>query len=180
MAGKTAVGLYSPASGIIHALFVIPNAMFSVMVPVMTRLGANSIERFRTSLRVLFLSFFALGGVMWLAVGVLGKWVMLWLLGDEYQFSGYLLTILSSILFLKSINFACATMLVSVGLQQKRILYQLISAVFNIIANIIVIPIYGVTGVAWVYVVSEFIISIGYLWETKKWIGSGDFVTSKT
>ena len=44
MAGTTAVGLYSPASGIIHALFVIPNAMFTVMVPMMTRLVAESYQ----------------------------------------------------------------------------------------------------------------------------------------
>lgn len=175
MAGKTAVGLYSPASGIIHALFVIPNAMFSVMVPIMTKLGANSIQRFRSSMRSLFLSFIALGLVMWLAVGLLGNWVMPWLLGDEYQFSGRILAILSSILFCKSIGFACAIVLVSVGWQRKRLLPQLISAVFNIAANIILIPRFGIEAVAWVYVISEFILALAYGWITIQWIRSGTF-----
>jgi O-antigen/teichoic acid export membrane protein len=175
MAGKTAVGLYSPASGIIHALFVIPNAMFSVMVPIMTKLGANSIQRFRSSLRSLFLSFIALGLVMWLAVGLLGNWVMPWLLGDEYQFSGRILAILSSILFFKSIGFACAIVLVSVGWQHKRLLPQLISAVFNITANIVLIPKFGIEAVAWVYVISEFILAVAYGWITIQWIRSGIF-----
>ncbi len=175
MAGKTAVGLYSPASGIIHALFVIPNAMFSVMVPIMTKLGANSIQRFRSSLRSLFLSFVALGLVMWLAIGLLGNWVMPWLLGDEYEFSGRILAILSSILFFKSIGFACAIVLVSVGWQRKRLLPQLISAVFNIAANIVLIPKFGIEAVAWVYVISEFILAVAYGWITIQWIRSGIF-----
>lgn len=175
MAGKTAVGLYSPASGIIHALYVVPNAMFSVMVPIMTKLGANSIERFRLSLRMLFLSFFGLGVVMWLSVGALGNWVVPFLLGEAYQFSGLILVVLSSILFLKCISFACAIVLVSVGWQSKRLLPQFISAVFNIGANIILIPIYGIMAAAWVYVISELILTAGYAWITIRWIRNGTF-----
>jgi O-antigen/teichoic acid export membrane protein len=175
MAGTTAVGLYSPASGIIHALFVIPNAMFTVMVPMMTRLGAESTSRFRLSLRKLFLGFFVLGVAMWAVVGVSGKWVIPFLLGDDFQFSGQIITILSPIMFLKAISFACAVVLVSVGWQHKRLVYQIIAAVFNIAANIYVIPLFQVTGVAWVYVISELIIVLGYLWETGQWIRKGQF-----
>jgi O-antigen/teichoic acid export membrane protein len=179
MAGKTAVGLYSPASGIIHALFVVPNAMFSVMVPSMTKLGANSIERFRSSLRPLFFSFFVLGVAMWLAVGILGKWVVSWLLGDAYQFSGQILVILSSILFLKCISFACAIVLVAVGWQRKRLMPQFISAVLNIGANILFLPVYGVVAVAWVYVISELILTLGYIWITLRWVRFGAFEINK-
>ena len=179
MAGKTAVGLYSPASGIIHALFVVPNAMFSVMVPSMTKLGANSIEHFRSSLRPLFLSFFILGVAMWLAVGILGKWVVSWLLGDAYQFSGQILVILSSILFLKCISFACAIVLVAVGWQSKRLMPQFISAVLNIGANILFLPVYGVVAVAWVYVISELILTLGYIWITLRWVRFGAFEINK-
>ena len=176
MAGTTAVGLYSPASGIIHALFVIPNAMFTVMVPMMTHLVAESSNRFRLSLKKLFLGFFALGMAMWAVVGISGKWAIPFLLGNDFQFSGQIITILSPIMFLKAISFACAVVLVAVGWQHKRLIYQIIAAVFNIAANIYVIPIFQVTGVAWVYVISELIIVLGYLWETSQWIRKGQFL----
>lgn len=179
MAGKTAVGLYSPASGIIHALFVIPNAMFTVMVPVMTGLGARSISRFRKSLRTLFLSFFGLGAAMWLAVGLLGRWVIPVLLGDAYEFSGQLLVILSSILFLKSISFACAIVLIAVGWQRKRLLPQFFSALFNIVANLMLIPMFGIVAVAWVYVFSEALLTLAYVWITIQWIRVGSFENSE-
>jgi len=175
MAGTTAVGLYSPASGIIHALYVIPNAMFTVMVPMMTQLGAKSIDRLRSSLRALFLSFFALGVAMWLVVGSLGKWLVPFLLGSEYQFSGELLAILSSILFIKCIGFACAIVLVAVGWQHKRLLPQFFGSVINIFANILLIPKYGILAVAWVYVLSELFIMIAYVWVTIRWVRSGTF-----
>jgi O-antigen/teichoic acid export membrane protein len=91
------------------------------------------------------------------------------LLGTKYTFTGELLTILSPIMFLKSISFACAVVLVVVGWQHRRIVTQFISAVFNVLANIIILPIFGIVGVSWMYVVSEFMIVIGYAWTTNQW-----------
>lgn len=175
MAGKTAVGYYSPASGIIHALYVIPNAMFTVLVPLMTRLGYRSVNQFRSSIKWLFLVFAALGGVLWAGLGLLGTWAVPLLLGPDYTFSGKILTILSPIMFLKSIGFACAIVLVAVGWQQKRLLPQFFSALFNIVANIFLIPRFGVIVVAWNYVLSELIITLGYVWITIQWIRNGNF-----
>lgn len=175
MAGPIAVGFYSPASGIIHALYIIPNAMFTVIVPMMTRLGANSVDSFRSALRPLFLSFFGLGLAMWSVVGILGKWIVPFLLGFKYQFSGEILSILSSILFLKCIGFACAIVLVAVGWQRKRLLPQFIAAIYTIAANVILIPKFGVVAVAWVYVIGELLITVGYVFITISWIRNGSF-----
>ena len=112
---------------------------------------------------------------MWAVVGISGKWVIPFLLGKDFQFSGQIITILSPIMFLKAISFACAVVLVSVGWQHKRLIYQIIAAVFNIAANIYIIPLFQVTGVAWVYVISELIIVLGYLWETSQWIQKGQY-----
>lgn len=51
----------------------------------------------------------------------------------------------------------------------------MIAAVFNISANILIIPLYGINGVAWVYVISELLLVIGYGWVTIKWIRYGRF-----
>lgn len=175
MAGTIAVGLYSPASGIIHALFVIPNALFTVIVPILTNLGVRDVSRFRKALPILFASFFIMGLSMWLILGFTARWLMPFLLGEEYQFTGEILGILSPIIFFKFISFACAVVLVCVGWQHRRLIYQMIAAVFNISANILIIPLYGINGVAWVYVISELLLVIGYGWVTIKWIRYGRF-----
>lgn len=175
MAGTIAVGLYSPASGIIHALYVIPNAIFTVIVPIMTNIGARDVNRFRKGLPILFGSFGIMGAIMWLILGTTAEWLMPVLLGKEYQFTGEILGVLSPLLFLKFISFACAVVLVCVGWQQRRLIFQLVAAGFNIIANILVIPSYGIIGVAWVYVISEILLVIGYGWVTVEWVRKGSF-----
>lgn len=169
MMGAREVGLYTPASGIIRALFVVPNAMFNMFVPSMTRLNEENPSRFRAHLRSLFIGYAGLGLAMWLAVWVVGQWMIPLLLGHEYDFTGRLLTILSPIMFLKSVGFACAVVIVAVGWQGKRLLPQLISAIINGAANVILIPAFGIIGVSWVYVASELVLTGGYLWLTARW-----------
>jgi len=70
---------------------------------------------------------------------------------------------------MKSLNFGCATFLVSTGLQSRRIIPQGLSALANIALNLVLIPLYGVWGVAWAYVASEAILLGGYLTLTIKW-----------
>lgn len=170
ISGPQAVGLYSPASGIIRALFVVPNSIYNVIVPSLTRLGAESVARFRAALKPLFLGYAAVGGALWLGVVVTGRWLIPWLLGEQYLFTGELLAILSPILFLKSISLACAVVLVAVGWQSRRLVTQVLAALFNVAVNLAILPTLGIVGVSWVYVFSELLLVIGYLWVTFQWI----------
>jgi Na+-driven multidrug efflux pump len=56
---------------------------------------------------------------------------------------------------------------------------QFISAVLNIGANILFLPVYGVVAVAWVYVISELILTLGYIWITLRWVRFGAFEINK-
>ncbi len=166
---KEAVGVYSPASSLINALFIIPAAGYSVIVPYLTVLNQDRIPRLKNLLKVIFAGFGLLGillcSFVWLSSSLLVKT----LLGTEYSITGQLLKILSPILMLKSLNFACASLLVAVGLQSKRIFPQGVSALVNVILNLLLIAPYGVWGVAYAYVISESLLLSGYLILVYKW-----------
>lgn len=165
-----AVGLYAPASGLINALFVIPLAGFYVLVPALTRLYRERSLSFRHTIIQVFAGFSILGIILTLFIWAMGPFLTDLLLGNTYQITGQLLRILSPILFLKSLSFACAAFLVAVGWQIKRLIPQAISAAANIILNLLVIMTFGILGVALVYVVSEVILLVGYLWISARWL----------
>jgi len=164
-----AVGLYAPASGLINALFVIPLAGFYVLVPVLTRLHQERSSSFKHTIIQVFVGFSILGIILTFFMWAAGPLLSDLLLGSTYGTTGQLLRILSPILFLKSISFACAAFLVAVGWQVRRLIPQAISASVNIILNLMVIMTLGILGVALVYVVSEVILLIGYLWISARW-----------
>jgi len=160
---STNVGLYSPASGIIHALFVIPNSLYNLFLPKFAK-KFSFIEvdkKNRDILKILTL-FFLIGLMMFIGVALFGKLIIVKLLGNPYIETGNIITILSPILLLKSIEFGMAVVIVTLGFQRKRLVPQIIVALVNIIGNLLLIPLWGITAVAWVYVVSELILMIGY------------------
>ena len=167
---KESVGLYAPASRLISALFVIPNAGYSVMVPVLVRI----IEAKRQSLNRVFTltiaSFAAIGIVLWLGVWCASDTLPIFILGSSFEKSGPLLAILSPIIFLKSCSFAAAAILVTVGWQSRRVYVQAISAAANVALNLALIYRFGITGVAGVYVFSESLLLIGYLGFAAYWM----------
>jgi O-antigen/teichoic acid export membrane protein len=166
---KRDVGVYAPASSLVNALFIIPAAGFSVMVPYLTSQYQNKASLFKSMSKIMFIGFGILGTALWLGLSLSSNLLVKILLGSEFAITGRLIVILSPILLMKSLNFGCATFLVSTGLQSRRIIPQGLSALANIALNLVLIPLYGVWGVAWAYVASEAILLGGYLTLTIKW-----------
>lgn len=161
---ERAVGLYAPASGIVNALFVIPAAGFTVLVPILTHLQEGNKCGFVSMAKKMFRGYLAVGIVLWFGIWGIGRLLVELLLGKGYIVTGDLLTLISPILFLKSVSFASAAVLVAVGWQRYRLLVQTISAFVNVLFNLIVVSQYGIWGVAYVYVISETILTLGYTW----------------
>jgi O-antigen/teichoic acid export membrane protein len=170
MAGKRAVGEYSPATGIVHALFIVPNAIFTVLVPAISSYAKNDIRRLYHLTWKMILGYAAIGLALWSVIGPGSDLLIRIVLGNAYATTGGLLEILSPILFMKSVEFGCAAILVAIGWQTKRLGPQIISAASNLLFNLWAIPRFGVFGVAWVYVISEAIIFLGYGWLTFRWM----------
>jgi O-antigen/teichoic acid export membrane protein len=170
MLGSVAVGLYAPASSLVNALFVIPAALYTLMIPVLVR-TMEALGRLPSRIIFRTLGSFALLGIaLWVGAWLASGRLLTLLLGESFKASGALLAILSPILFLKSVNFGAAAVLVAVGWQGRRVYIQAVAAALNVALNLVLIPKYGVTGVAWVYVASELFLALGYLGLIAAWL----------
>lgn len=166
------VGLYTPASGLISALFVIPYSAYMVLVPYLSKLHVNK-HIPSTIVRDVFIGLTVIGLLLWLSISLFGEQIAVLLLGDEYQSSGLLLKRLSPILLFKSTSFAAVAFLVAVDWQQKRLGVQAVTALINLILNLILIPSLGVWGAARAYLMSEMLLMLGYLWLARSWRRKG-------
>lgn len=170
--GKTAAGLYGPAVSLMTTLFLIPHAIYEVMLAWMSQMymqNPGSIPR-RAFQLVLASTILGIG----LSVGMLlmAHPLVQFIYGPEYTLSANLLVILSTILLLKSISFALASVITAVGWQGKRVIVQAVTALINIGLNVLFIKTFGLTGVAYIYIVSESVLMLGYMFYLLKWQGS--------
>jgi O-antigen/teichoic acid export membrane protein len=165
-----AVGLYGTASGVVGALFVIPNAAYLVALPALVRLlNGQDRGRFWRAAAATMLASAGLGAVLWLSAFAGGGAAVALLLGENYAESGQLLAALSPILLFKSISFGAAAVLVAADWQRYRVVVQAAATAANIGLNLLVIPRWGAWGSAWVYVASEAMLACGYVWLALRW-----------
>ena len=160
--GKTAAGIYSPALSLINALFVFPNAVYSYVIPSLSRWLEENANRFIELARKLILLVLIMGIAMSLATAVLGKPATGVLLGERYEKSGELMVRLSPILLLKCLEFGFAAIIVAANKQKSRLIPQGIAAMLNVGLNLMLIPRLGEFGAAAVYVVTEIVLFVSY------------------
>lgn len=164
------IGVYFPARNLINATFLIPSSAYTVLIPPLSREYAKDPSTFIKSFKRLFILFIALGAVLWLGISILGLHLIEWILGAAYAKTSLMIVGLGPIGFMKSLSFACATLLVVVGWQKKRVIAQSFSAIANVASNIFLITAFGVWGAILSYLVSELILLTGYSSLALNWL----------
>jgi O-antigen/teichoic acid export membrane protein len=166
--GKTAAGLYGPAVSLTTTLFLIPLALYEVMLPLLSAEYAKGREMTSQIVRFSWGSLF-IGGVLGFGI-VLLAYPLVWLIyGPEFMAAADVVVILNGVIVLKCVSFALAAVLVAVGQQGQRVWVQLAAAVFNIAVNLLIVGSYGIIGVARVYVLTELLLMVGYLFMVVRW-----------
>lgn len=161
--GSTAAGVYSPASTLMATLFLVPTAVYEVMLPVFSRMRAENERQIpRKSFQLILLST-GLGVILGVGLAIIAYPLVWFLYSPEFLASAPIVIILSNILLFKCISFALAAILAAVGWQGKRVWIQLAASVLNIGLNLLVVRGYGIIGVAYVYVLTELLLTVGYL-----------------
>ncbi len=160
--GKTAAGIYSPALSLINALFVFPNAIYTYVIPSLSRWLEKNADEFIKLATKLIVLVLIMGIVMSLATAILGRPATQFLLGERYSKSGELMVRLSPILFLKCLEFGFAAIIVAANKQKSRLIPQGIAAILNVGLNLVLIPRLGEFGAAAVYVVTEIVLFVSY------------------
>ncbi len=159
--GGRQAGIYGPASTIVTTLFLVPAAAYYVMVPVFTRAHVEG-AAFGKTLRLFLALNTALGLVLAAGIAVSADWIIRRLYGIEYAAAGPILVILSLVLGLRCVTFALAAAVVGTGQQGRRLSAQAVAAAISIFANLAIVSVWGIRGVAWIYVLTEFVLLVGY------------------
>lgn len=166
--GSVPVGVYSPASNIINAMFVLPSAIYFYTLPLLTKQYQDNPQIFIKSTKRIILLTAILGVLLSVIVFVLGEWFTVRLLGPEYVETSIIIVQLSPILLLKSLEFGLISAIVASGEQKRRIRPQILAALINIFLNILLIPKYGAIGAARTYLISECVLMLWYAWVAYK------------
>jgi O-antigen/teichoic acid export membrane protein len=167
--GNTAAGVYAPAVSLMTTLYLIPLAIYEVMLPLVSTIHAqNRAQVRRTAFRFYLLSV-SLGVGMGVGLTILAHPLVWILYGPEYAASGIILTVLSNVLIFKTISFALVAVIAAVGWQGRRAIVQAAAALLNVGLTFAVINRYGIQGVAHVYVLTEGLLTTGYVYLVVRW-----------
>ncbi len=162
--GPVAAGLYSPAVSLVNALALIPTTAYFVLLPAFRQALSQSLVAFRQAVLV-SLSVGWIGGAL-LGIGIWGiaaPFIYL-MYGSAYEPTGSILAILSGVLFARTVNLVLAAGIVILNYQYQRVVVQAIAAIFNVVLNLLVIEHWGIEGVAWVFVATEWLLVAAYIW----------------
>jgi O-antigen/teichoic acid export membrane protein len=160
--GQEAAGLYAPAVSLANALALIPTAVYYVMLPLLSRAYAQGGLVGEPLAGRFVWSSVAVGGLVGGGLALAAQPVVGLVYGPAFAATGRLVTVLSGVLAARFISMALATVLVAVGRQNVRVVAQTVVALLNVGLNLWVIRRWGLTGVAGVYVLTEWVLVIGY------------------
>lgn len=158
---QIAVGLYSPAVSLINTLYILNSAIYGVMMPILSNQFSVNIDQAWTTAKRMIVLQATLGAGVFLMV-LLSANLIVQLLGPRFSGSAEILRILSINILIHSVNFAFITIIIAVNRQSRATLIQAIVVSFNIIINLLVVQWGGIRGVAVVYVLTEFLLLLGY------------------
>ncbi|HLG24986.1 MAG TPA: flippase [Candidatus Nanoarchaeia archaeon] len=161
MKGDSEVAAFSAAYNIVLALIFIPTVYTNAIYPVFSRYKKTS-EQFRTLYEKSFKYLYMAGLPISAGIFLLSDRIIYLLYKSSYESSIPILKIISFFIVLKFLNFLLGTILVSLDNQYKRMLGQGLTAVLNIILNLIFIPKYGFIGVAYATIITEVFLFVVY------------------
>ncbi|HRW04969.1 MAG TPA: flippase [Caldilineaceae bacterium] len=167
--GSEAAGLYSSAMSLMSMALLMPLAIYLVMLPILSRAHAeHSPTLLRLTKRMVGWNV-TVGLTLGALLASVADPLMRLIYGTQYAESGAVLTIFSGVLALRFVSFALAVFITAVGWQGKRTSIQALVAAANVGLNLWVVTRWGLSGVATVYLITELILMVGYLWLVVRW-----------
>ena len=161
------VGIYSAAIRIIQILYLIPMVLQYSTLPLFSRLAKTDAARFRGALeRTLVLVFFAsiplsFGGM------ILAPDIMQLLFGTPYRSGGASFAFLAATLFFDFGATIVINALFAYERQKSLIVSSALGGATNVILDLALIPLFGITGSAVATLVAQ-AVNNGYLWHAMK------------
>ncbi|MDD4251014.1 MAG: flippase [Candidatus ainarchaeum sp.] len=154
------VGLYSVAVRISEVGFFLPSTIAASLFPVLMNNRKISKNIYLTRLQKMFDLFTWIPFLIILPIFFFSSFIILFLYGLEFASAGIVLSILIWALLPIFIRSANENFIVAEKLYKINLYSALFGAIINIIANLILIPIFGIVGAAFATLVSYF--SVAY------------------
>lgn len=162
------VGVYSVAYKVLEAIVFLPAIYIGLVMPLLSKQAVSNRPEFVKTFRKAFnvLSIFALPFSTYLFL-LSGKIVRI-IGGSGFVQSGPVLKILALAILLIFFGNLGGNALVALNLQKKAMWIYLIGAIFNVGANLILIPRYTYFATSWTTVLTELLITLLMFWLIKK------------
>lgn len=168
MRGDIEVAVYSAAYNLVLAILFIPTVYTNAIYPVMSRYFKTSKEGLVLIYKKSFKYLYIIGLPISIGSYVLADRIIVFFYGKEYISSIIVLQVVSLYIFIKFLNFLYGYVLSSINQQNKRMLSQGSTAVFNIAANFVLIPKMGYVGAAIASLITEVFLFVMYYWNVSK------------
>lgn len=146
--GMESLGLYSVSVRLSEAWYFVPAMMSSTLLPYIIRLRETNYSLYTYRLKQAYFGMFWLGVFVALGVQIFGEWVLVLLYGKEYgaSFDALALNIWAGV-FVAQSSFK-SIWVVSENVQIYRVYINAIGIIVNVVGNLVLIPIYGISGAA--------------------------------
>ena len=166
--GDVEVAVYSVAYNIALAVLFVPTVYTNAIYPVLSRYYKEGKKELRILYEKSFKYLYIIGLPLSVGIFLLADRLIYFFYGKTYAGSIIALQIISFYLFIKFINFLFGTILSSINRQGKRMIGQGVTALFNIVLNLLLIPKIGYVGAAWATFATEIFLFIVYYWYVSK------------
>lgn len=171
------VGVYSIAYKILEAVIFLPAIYIGLVMPLLSKHAFGNRLEFVKTFRKAFnvLSVFALPLAAY--IFVLSDRIISIVGGSGFAQAGPVLRILSIAILMIFFGNLGGNAIIALNLQKKGMWIYFAGAVFNVAANLILIPRYSYFAAAWTTVATEILITLWMFWLIKKEAGTA---TDKT
>ena len=173
--GDEEVAIYSVAYNIALAIIFIPTVYTNAIYPVLSRYYKESREKLGLLYEKSFKYLYIIGLPISIGLYLLSARIIELFYGKTYAGAIIALQIISWYLFIKFLNFLLGIVLSSTDEQNKRMLGQGITAIFNVALNLILIPRVGYIGAAWSTLFTEVFLFVVYYWYVSRKLYFYDF-----
>ena len=164
MRGVYEVGIYSAAYNVTTALIFIPSIYITSIFPSLSKFYVSSLESlkfaYKKSLKYISIAALPITIVLFFS----GSNIIHFLYGTGYDKSVLVLQIIAITIFFRFVSFVNGITIISVDKQKQRLYFQGLTALINIVLNLILIPFYGYIGAAIATVVTELFLFCSYFY----------------
>jgi O-antigen/teichoic acid export membrane protein len=153
------LGYYATAANVATLINIVPLAFMASVYPLLCQRAEHpaSFERISdTSFRWVLIGSFGLAALF----SMLGDFLIVYVYGEEFTFSGELLGILAWAQVAVCYGVVISQILLSRNLQRYLIASTTAGAVVNAFGNVLVLPRFGVLGAAWMIVFTQILSAI--------------------